>query len=133
MFDLGDRGANRGLSFEPELSFERRAEGGWRYSVRVGSIFADTRLARTFYEVAPTEATTERPAYAARGGFVAWRLVTSLSRSLGPDWRLFALARVESVAEAANRHSPLVRQTTGTSLGVGFAYTWMRSEQRARD
>lgn len=133
VFDLSDSAAHRGLSFEPELVFERRARGGWSYSASVSAIVADRKLARTFYEVTPAEATAQRPVYAATSGLVAWRLSTSVSRSLNPDWRLFGFARLDTVAGAANEASPLVRQKTGASVGVGLVYTWMRSGQRARD
>lgn len=51
MFDLSDGFAHRGLSFEPELVYERRSQGGWRYSASVGAIVADHKLASTFYQV----------------------------------------------------------------------------------
>lgn len=133
VFDLSDSAAHRGLSFEPELIFERRARGGWTYSASVSAIVADRKLARTFYEVTPAEATAQRSAYSASSGLVAWRLSTSFSRSLSPDWRLFGFARLDTVAGAANQASPLVREKTGASVGLGLVYTWMRSEQRARD
>lgn len=133
VFDLDDRAAHRGLSFEPKLVFERQALGGWAYSASISAIVADQKLASTFYEVSPAEATAQRAAYAAKSGLVAWRLSTSASRSLGPDWRLFGFVRMNSVAGAANETSPLVRQQNGASVGVGLIYTWMRSEQRARD
>jgi MipA family protein len=133
VFDVSDGGAHRGMAFEPELQFSRRAAGGWAYNTSVAAIVADTRLARTFYEVAPAFATAQRPAYAADGGLVAWRLSASFSRGLGADWRVFGFARLDSVAGAANRSSPLVRQTTGATVGLGVAYTWMRSSERAGD
>jgi MipA family protein len=133
VFDLSDGAANRGLSFEPELVFERQTRGGLRYSTSISAIVADTRLARTFYEVAPSEATDLRPAYAARSGLVAWRLSASASHGWGPDWRVFGFVRVDSVAGAANEASPLVRRTTGATAGLGLAYTWLRSERRASD
>jgi hypothetical protein len=40
---------------------------------------------------------------------------------------------VDTVAGAANEHSPLVRQTTGATFGMGVSYNWLRSEQRGRD
>lgn len=133
VFDLSDGAANRGLSFEPELVYEREAKGAWRYSTSLSAIVVDTKLARTFYAVSSAEATALRPAYAAQNGLVAWRLSASATRNLSPDWRLFGFARVESVAGAANEASPLVRQTTGASIGLGLAYTWMRSQMSARD
>jgi MipA family protein len=133
VFDLDDKAAHRGLSFEPKLTFERQALSGWGYSASVSAIVADQKLASTFYEVAPAEATAQRAAYAAKSGLVAWRLSTSASRSLSPDWRVFGFVRLDSVAGAANGDSPLVRQQNGASVGVGVTYTWLRSEQRARD
>lgn len=132
VFDLSDKGAHRGMSFEPRLVYERQA-GPWRQGVSVGAIVADTRLAQTFYQVNPTEAIAGRPAYAAESGLVAWRLSTSLSRRLSRDWFMFGVARLDSVAGAANEASPLVRSKTGASVGLGVAYTWMRSEQAAQD
>ena len=133
VFDLSDGFAHRGMSFEPELVYERRSQGGWRYNVSVGAIVGDSKLADTFYGVSGAEATLQRPAYTARSGLVGWRLGTSVSRNLTPDWVLFGFARLDSVAGAANRNSPLVRQTTGATVGLGVSYTWMRSAERARD
>ncbi len=133
VFDLSDRGEHKGLSFEPKLIYERQSSNGWRYNASVGAIVADNKLARTFYEVNSSEATALRPAYAASSGLVGWRLGTTFSRSLNRDWRMFGFARVDTVAGAANKSSPLVRQTTGATVGVGITYTWLRSEQSAQD
>lgn len=133
VFDLSDGAARRGLSFEPELVFDREVPGRWRYSASVSAILADRTLARTFYEVAPSEATALRPAFSARSGLVAWRFTTSATVNLGPDWRAFGFVRVDSVSGAANQASPLVRQTVGGSIGLGLSYTWKRSLQGARD
>jgi len=46
---------------------------------------------------------------------------------------LFGFARLDTVAGAANENSPLVRRSTGASVGLGVAYTWMRSERAAFD
>jgi len=40
---------------------------------------------------------------------------------------------VDTVHGAANRDSPLVRQTTGATVGLGVSYTWLRSAARAQD
>ena len=133
VFDISDGAANRGHSFEPGLVFERQARGGWRYSTSIGAILADTKLARTFYEVTPAEATAVRPAYVARSGLVGWRLGASATHTLNPNWRVFAFARVDSVSGAANAASPLVRASTGGSVAVGVAYTWLRSQATDRD
>ena len=61
------------------------------------------------------------------------REFTGFIRDLSPDWRLFGFARVDTVQGAANRDSPLVRQTTGATVGLGVSYTWLRSSSRAAD
>ena len=132
VLDVSDGFGSRGWSLEPELTWERR-QGGWRLSVSGSAILADRKLADTFYGVAPSEAIAGRPAYEAKAGLVAWRLATGFTRDLSPDWRLFGFARVDTVQGAANRDSPLVRQTTGATVGLGVSYTWLRSAARAQD
>jgi outer membrane scaffolding protein for murein synthesis (MipA/OmpV family) len=131
--DLSDRGAHRGWAFEPELLHDRRLASGWRMSLGAGAIFADRRLAQTFYGVEPAQALPDRPAYAAQRGLVAWRLSSSFSKPLTPDWRLFGFARLQSVAGAANADSPLVRQRGGLSAGIGLSYTFARSGESGAD
>jgi outer membrane scaffolding protein for murein synthesis (MipA/OmpV family) len=133
VFDLSDHATHRGLSFEPKVVFDSRPVTGWFYGASVSAVLADQPLARTFYDVTPAQATAQRAAYSAKSGLVSWRLATSISRSLSPDWRLFGFARLDTVAGAANEDSPLVRQKTGASVGVGLVYTWTRSAQTARD
>jgi len=133
VFDLGDGGAYRGIAFEPRLLMQQRASPRLAYSASIGAILGDEDLARTFYAVDPAYALANRPAYAADAGLIAWRLAASLNYSLTPQWRLFAFGRVDTVAGAANQDSPLVRQTTGASAGVGVFYTWLRSTRTAED
>jgi MipA family protein len=133
VFDMSDGARHRGVAFEPELTFERRASNGWAYNTSIGAIIGDTKLNRTFYEVAPRFATPERRAYTAKSGLIGYRLGLSLTKSLTPDWRMFAFARVDSVNGAANDASPLIKQNTGASVGIGLAYTWRRSQSRAAD
>ena len=133
VFDLSDSAAYRGYSFQPELKYERSTASGWRLGTSVSAILGDRRLADTFYTVGPADALAQRPAYAARAGLVAWRLEANFSRALDPQWRLFGVARLDSVAGAANEASPLVRKTTGSSVGIGLAYTWQRSRRLAED
>ena len=133
VFDISDRAAHRGMTLEPEVFFRRESTTGWTYAMRFGLIVADQRLADTFYEVAPRYATADRPAYEAKPGLVSWRVGTTVSRKLGPDWRVFGFARVDHLAGAANRDSPLVRRDTGLTAGIGASYTWLRSDTLVDD
>lgn len=132
VFDLSDRLAYRGAVFQPALVWQRR-DGPWTTLLSAGLLFGDERLARTFYEVAPAFATAARPAYQAHAGLVSTRLTASLTRQVTRDWTVIGFARVDSVAGAANRHSPLVRQVTGATVGIGASYTWLRSSEPAAD
>jgi len=133
VFDLDDRLRQKGIAFEPKLIYERRASGGWRYGTSVGVVVGNQRLADTFYGVTPAQAIPGRPAYTAASGLIAWRLGANLSHDLTPNLRLFGFARLDSVAGAANRASPLVQKTTGASVGVGLTYTFARSSTLAND
>ncbi len=133
VFDLSDQAAHRGMAFEPQLSFQRRAQGGWFYSTSLSAVLADRRLAGTFYTVGPADVRADRPAYAAEAGLVSWRLGASFARSLSPDLRVFGFARLDHVGAGANADSPLVRRDLGMSAGVGLTYTLARSTSRAAD
>ena len=133
VFDSDDRLSHKGISFEPRLIYERRANAGWRSGTSVGAIVGNRRLADTLYGVAPAFALPGRPAYTAESGLIAWRLGANVSRDLTPNLRLFVFGRIDSVAGAANRASPLVQKTTGTSVGAGLSYTFARSAARASE
>jgi MipA family protein len=133
VFEARDLRRHRGMSLEPELSLDHRVKAGWSYGVSLGLLMGDQRLGSTYYTVAPGETLPDRPAYDAKAGLIAWRLKGGLSRQLTPDLRAFAFARIDSVAGAANRDSPLVRRTTGASVGIGLTYTFKRSAARATD
>jgi MipA family protein len=134
VFEASNPGRHRGMSFEPELSWQQRSKaGGWGYGLSVGALFGDRRLGSAFYGVAPGEARSDRPAFDARAGLIAWRLGGSVAKSLTPDLRVYAFGRLDSLAGATNRESPLVRQMTGFSYGIGLSYTLKRSAARAND
>jgi outer membrane scaffolding protein for murein synthesis (MipA/OmpV family) len=129
VLDLSHQLKYRGAVFQPGITWSRRPGGGWIYGVGASVLLADERLARSFYEVQPRYATATRPAYAADGGLLSTRLSAFAAKDITRDLTLFGFARVDSVAGAANRASPLVRDTTGTSVGLGVSWTWWRSQR----
>jgi outer membrane protein len=133
VFDLSDGFKDKGLALEPELIFERATPGGWRYSTSLGLVFGDERLSDTFYGVAPAHVRADRPAYSAKAGLIASRLSVTLARKLSPDLRIFGFARVASVEGGANLSSPLVRQNTGATVGMGLTYVLARSSTKSAD
>ena len=131
VFDLNHKLDTRGLAIEPEINFERVANGGWRYSTALSAVWGNRHLAETYYQVTPEQATLNRPAYQAQRGVVLWRLAGFVSHPYSNDLRIFAGFRIDSVNGAANEASSLVRKKTGVSGLIGFTYTWMQSKQNA--
>ena len=132
--DLGERGRMR---FELPLRAVIEARGGlrrqgWTMEAQLGAVFGDARINRYFYEVQPQYATPERPAYASDAGLLLVRTGLFGTYRLNPDLRLFGFVRYETYSGAANQDSPLMKRSTGASAGIGFAWTFARSQERAR-
>lgn len=124
----------QGWTVEPRLVYATREEAGkWTWEAQLGAVFGDERINRYFYEVAPQFATANRPAYAAGSGLMLVRTGLFGSYRINRDLRTFAFTRYETYAGAANRDSPLMKKTTGFSLGLGLAYTLGRSQSPARE
>jgi outer membrane protein len=122
----------QGMTFEPKLVYEFDAPGGgWGIDSNVGVVLGDRKVNRYFYEVQPQFATLERPAYQADSGLMLVRAGLSGWTMINPDLRVFGFMRYESYANAANRDSPLLKQSTGASAGFGFAWTIKRSARLA--
>jgi outer membrane scaffolding protein for murein synthesis (MipA/OmpV family) len=131
--DLGDGLQRRGTTFEPALKWQGPMGSGFFVTTGLSAVVADRQLGQTFYGVERSQATVARPTYSARAGLITWRLSGSLSWRMGTNWNAFTYARMDSVAGAANESSPLIRQTTGLSAGLGLSYTWLRSSLPAVD
>jgi outer membrane scaffolding protein for murein synthesis (MipA/OmpV family) len=123
----------QGWTMEPRLVWEKRGEAArWTMEAQLGAVFGDGRINRYFYEVQPQYATAERPAYKADSGLLLVRTGVFGTYRLNPDLRLFGFVRYETYSGAANQDSPLMKRSTGTSAGLGFAWTFARSQERAR-
>lgn len=127
VFDLNDSFTNRGISFEPQLSFDVALPGGWRGGVGLSAVFGTQKLNETFYTVTAAEALATRPAYSAQGGLLSTRASFGASKKLTPDLRALGFVRLDSVASGANSSSSLITKNSGASIGIGLAYTFGRS------
>ena len=123
----------QGWTMEPRLVWEKRGEAArWTMEAQLGAVFGDRRINRYFYEVEPQYATPARAAYHADGGLLLVRTGLFGTWRMNPDLRVFGFVRYESYSGAANQDSPLMKKSTGTSAGVGFAWTFARSAARAK-
>ena len=127
VFDLSNSIANRGVSFEPQLSFDVPLPGGWRGGVGLSALFGTQKLNETFYTVTAAEALANRPAYTAQAGLLSTRASFGASKKLTPDLRVLGFIRLDSTAGSANSNSSLITRNSGASIGVGLAYTFGRS------
>ncbi|MGA7595963.1 MAG: MipA/OmpV family protein [Gallionella sp.] len=123
----------RGITFEPQWVRDTRLSGHWLVSTELGMLFGDKKLADTFYGVSPGDATPTRDSYTASSGLFALRAGLFVSHAVTPDVRLFYSFRIESLAGAANRDSPLVRRSLDWGAMIGFALTLASSERPAED
>jgi outer membrane scaffolding protein for murein synthesis (MipA/OmpV family) len=133
VIDVDHGFVSRGIAFEPEWVTDLRLPRSWFVAVSLGAMFGDTKLGDTLYGVAPGEATATRSSYTAKSGLIALRAGLLATQKLTPDTRLFYGLRIESLAGAANRDSPLVRRHVGWGAGIGLTWTLARSEQRTED
>jgi outer membrane scaffolding protein for murein synthesis (MipA/OmpV family) len=123
----------QGWTMEPRLVWEKRGEAArWTVEAQLGAVFGDRRINRYFYEVQPQYVAADRPAYQADSGLMLVRTGLFAAWRMSPDLRLFGFVRYESYSGAANQDSPLMRRSTGASVGMGFAWTLARSQSRAR-
>ncbi|MGE0313833.1 MAG: MipA/OmpV family protein [Lautropia sp.] len=129
VFDVSDKFAYRGLSFEPRLTWRTALPARFALSLNTSLLFGSGRLADTFYGVDAQYARADRPAYSASAGLISTRFGATLSRPIGQDVRLFGFLRVDHVGGAANADSPLVRQRTGWTAGLGFNWTFLKSSE----
>jgi outer membrane scaffolding protein for murein synthesis (MipA/OmpV family) len=109
----------------------RNIAGGWSLSTSGSLVWGDRKLNNYFYGVTPQFATASRPAFDAQSGLIATRVGLSTSKEITPDVRIFGFARYESYSGAANLASPLHQASSGSSVGIGLAWTLGRSAQRA--
>jgi outer membrane scaffolding protein for murein synthesis (MipA/OmpV family) len=120
-----------GWLVSPNLNVDVRVNG-WNVGVLGGPLFGSRRLNGYFYDVAPQFATASRPSYNAPGGFGGWRLVSGVSRRLGPLW-LGGFVAASTLRAARFEGSPLVRQRDNLAFGVAVSWVFATSNERVPD
>jgi outer membrane scaffolding protein for murein synthesis (MipA/OmpV family) len=125
----------RGVVFEPQLRWSLRQVAGSNFNLGLSasSTFATERLHEYFYSVAPQYARPDRPAFDAGGGYLGSEFGLNLNRRLSDTMQLFAGARIGAHAGAANRESPLFKDSTTVSYGLSLVWTPWRSQATVRE
>ncbi len=121
-----------GTLFFPHVNLDRKFDwAGRRFNLGTlaGVQFGDRRYHDYFYGVAPANATADRPAYSASGGYAGWQAIAALSATAGRIW-VGGFVKLDSVRGAVFDDSPLVRRNTNFSAGIGASYVFARSSQQ---
>jgi MipA family protein len=119
-----------GATFAPHLNLDLSpAAGGWSLGLQAGPLFGNRRHHRQYYTVGAEDATAQRPAFEAAGGYAGWNALAATSRRLGNTW-VGAFARYDQLRGAVFQHSPLVRSTSGLTLGLGVSWVLAASSEQ---
>ncbi len=111
-----------GSTFSPNLNLDLGGVGGgWNLGLLTGPLFADRKYHAHFYSVDAADATPQRPAYQAHGGYAGWQALAATSRRFGNMW-VGGFLRYDTLRGAAFESSPLVRRTSALTLGVGLSW-----------
>lgn len=106
----------------PNLNIDFARVAGWNVGVKAAVVFASRRQHAYFYDVPAADATLQRPAYRASGGYGGSQLTAGVSRRVGGTW-MGGFLRYDHLGGARFVDSPLVRQRHNLSLG--FAVSWV--------
>jgi MipA family protein len=124
-----------GYLFQPTLTFRRQWPGKLRmgFTSTLAAVWASEGVQDYYYGVDAPEATVDRPAYQAEGGYLGTHLQISARREFQPGLNVFLTYRVRSLAGAANADSPLHRDDVTQALSISAVWTAFRSNRAARD
>lgn len=121
-----------GWLFSPNLNLDVKSPPGlpgWNLGLLAAALVHTRKNNAYFYSVAPADTTAARPAYAAPGGYAGSQFTMALSKRF-PGYWAGGFLRYDTLAGAAFRDSPLVRQRSNLSAGV--AVSWIFSESSIR-
>lgn len=121
-FTFESRPRSIGWLSTPNLNLDLAGVGGWNIGLKANLVLATRRQHAYFYDVPTADATGQRPAYRAAGGYGGSQLTVAASRRIGDTW-LGGFVRLDQLQGARFVDSPLVRQRHNVSFG--FAVSWV--------
>jgi MipA family protein len=128
-----DRSGLRGIGWvtNPSLNFVVKnvgPGGGWEAGISGGPLWADVGLHDYYYGVSPEEATVDRPAYRAQGGYSGAVLTLSLTKRYPRHW-VGLFVRANLLQGAAFEGSPLLEERVGYLAGVVLSWVPLQSRE----
>lgn len=113
----------------PNLNLDLELPQSWRLGLQAEAVLASRGFNAYFYDVAPAEATAQRPVYRSQGGAAGSQLTLAMSRRFDAAW-LGLFVRHDSLRGARFADSPLVRQTDNLAFGIALSWVLASSSQR---
>ena len=124
-FTLENNPQNLGPAFEPRLVWLHPAykKINWKLRFASGPLYASNKKHDYFYSVGPADATTNRPAYDAKGGFSGIRSDFTYGKRFGDYW-IGGFIRYDSLKNSVIEDSPLVTETSTWLAGIVFSWVF---------
>ncbi|MHB1565201.1 MAG: MipA/OmpV family protein [Acidiferrobacter sp.] len=111
-----------GVGAGPFIEWQNRRRSHWPMTLDMGPVWRTAGDNRYFFTVPVGDATTNRPAYQAPGGYAGVRLTASVSHRLG-HYVITVFARGRYYGGAVFRYSPLL--TARMTVLAGVALVWI--------
>jgi outer membrane scaffolding protein for murein synthesis (MipA/OmpV family) len=103
--------------------------GRWNWGLNAGPLFGNRKYHEYFYGVPAANATPQRPAYQASGGYSGMVFLTGLTRRFDKVW-VGGYVRYDWLGGAAFEDSPLLRREGYLAAGIAIAYVFAESSTK---
>lgn len=135
VFDISDEGVGyTGFVVRPALRYRQNGSlrPGSRVQASIGPIFATEGVHDHYYEVRPGEATADRPAFDAVGGYLGTKAQASFRYPLNNRLRLVGGVSATYLGGVANERSSLIEEDIAASAFIGLTVSLFQSKAKAR-
>lgn len=125
----------RGFVLAPELSYQHDnfLDSETRLKFGLKANFATSQLMDYFYQVDGAFVTPTRAAFDAKAGYLGSGMQLTLIRPFNDRVKGILLGKLDYLAGAENKNSPLFRDNVDYSIGVGLIVSFFVSETRVRE
>lgn len=121
-----------GVTVNPELSWFERSLGGTKLRgyASIGPIFGFDGVNDYFYAVDAAYATAARSTYKAKSGYIGAKSTLGMAYPVNDRLLVFGAAQIGYYGGSVNEDSPLFREKTNLSVGMGLRWSFWQSETR---
>jgi outer membrane scaffolding protein for murein synthesis (MipA/OmpV family) len=117
-----------GWNSTPNINLDLADVHGWNIGLQAAAVIADHRYNAHYYSVPAADATTDRPAYDAPGGYGGGQFIAAATRRFDRLW-VGGFLKYDTLGGARFGASPLVRERQQWSGGVAVAWVFATSSR----